>query len=263
MDEQSPSPQPQPKGIAGSDGSAMPYILEHYMMNPTSYEIPLRSLYALNCQTLPLMAGSQIKESSFANPPMQNSTLPLADAASQFKAQLISHISKGPHQYNLPVGFTMSFVRRVFAENLEHVDFPQALTALDYLNNLESRRKKEVIAAFGSLDVEWSLSPSKTIRVSEVHKQDMREKYPGVVRWIESIEAKERDAVSIYKEMCLSLRRWVSSRFPFQGPATGFKLILVFTDSDQRAVAGTIRQSQLHVYVEHTVQFQSARSQST
>ncbi|KAI7977357.1 hypothetical protein EIK77_004773 [Talaromyces pinophilus] len=210
MDEQSPSPQPQPKGIAGSDGSAMPYILEHYMMNPTSYEIPLRSLYALNCQTIPLTAGTKkFKESNFANPPMQNSTLPLADAASQFKAQLISHISKGPHQYNLPVGFTMSFVRRVFADNLEHVDFPQALTALDYLKNLESRRKKEILAAFDSLDVEWSISPSQTIRVSEINKQDLREKYPGVVRWIESIEAKEREAVSIYIKMCLSLRRWL------------------------------------------------------
>lgn len=260
MDEQSPPPQPQPKGIAGSDGSAMPYILEHYMMNPTSYEIPLRSLYALNCQTLPLTAGpKKFKESSFANPPMQNSTLPLADAASQFKAQLISHISKGPHQYSLPVGFTISFVRRVFAENLEHVDFPQALTALDYLNNLESRRKREILAAFESLGAELSTSPSMTIRVSEVHKQELREKYPGVVRWIESIEAKERDAVSIYKSMCLSLRRWVNPNFPH---SICSKLIL-FTDSDQRAVAGTVQQSRLHVYVEHTVQFSSARSQSS
>jgi hypothetical protein len=238
----------------------MPYILEHYMMNPTSYEIPLRSLYALNCQTLPLTAGpKKFKESSFANPPMQNSTLPLADAASQFKAQLISHISKGPHQYSLPVGFTISFVRRVFAENLEHVDFPQALTALDYLNNLESRRKREILAAFESLGAELSTSPSMTIRVSEVHKQELREKYPGVVHWIESIEAKERDAVSIYKSMCLSLRRWVNPSFPH---SICSKLIL-FTDSDQRAVAGTIQQSRLHVHVEHTVQFSSARSQSS
>lgn len=182
------------------------------MMNPNSYEIPLRSLYALNCQTLPLTATpKKFKESNFATTPRQKSTLPLADAASQFKAQLISHISKGPHQYNLPVGFTMSFVRRVFAENLENVDFPQALTALDYLKNLESRRKREILAAFESLGVEWSISPSQTIRASEVHKQDLREKYPGVVRWIESIEAKEREAVSIYIKMCLSLRRWVSS----------------------------------------------------
>ncbi|EED20196.1 conserved hypothetical protein [Talaromyces stipitatus ATCC 10500] len=208
MDEQSSSSKPQPKGIAGSDGSAMPYILEHYMLNPTSYEIPLRSLYALNCQTLPLSPGANFRESNFANPPMQNSTQPLADAASQFKAQLISHISKGPHQYNLPVGFTISFVRRVFAETLEHVDFPQALTALDYLNNLESRRKKEILAAFESLGVELSTSPSLTIRASEVYKQDLKQTYPGVVRWIESIEAKERDAVAIYRKLRLSLRRW-------------------------------------------------------
>lgn len=231
------------------------------MMHPTSYEIPLRSLYALNCQTLPLTAGSRFKESSFANPPMQNSTLPLADAASQFKAQLISHISKGPHQYNLPVGFTMNFVRRVFAENLEHVDFPQALTALDYMNNLESRRKKDVMAAFDSLNVEWSLSPSKTIRVSEVHKQELKEKYPGVVRWIESIETKERDAVSIYKMISISLRRWVSPHFCSTKPCKYTDYFMA--DADQRVVAGTIRQSQLHVNAEHAVQLQSARSQST
>ena len=58
--------------------------------------------------------------------------------------------------------------------------------------------------------MEWSISPSQTVRVSETHKQDLREKYPGVVRWIEMIESKEREAVSIYIKMCLSLRRWVS-----------------------------------------------------
>lgn len=215
MNELSPRSAVPPKGIAASDGSAMPYILEHYMLNPTSYEIPLRKLYALNCQTIPLSAASNFRDSAFANPPMQNSNLPLADAASQFKAQLVQHISKGHHQYDLPVGFLISFVRRVFTDKLETVDFNQALTALDYLHNLEIRRKREILAAFDSLKVVLSTSSSMCIRASEVFKQELKPTHPGCVRWIETIEAKERDAVAIYTKLRLSLRRWVSATFCF------------------------------------------------
>ncbi|QKX56540.1 uncharacterized protein TRUGW13939_03645 [Talaromyces rugulosus] len=199
---------PQEPGIDASDGSAFPLILEHCMLNPASYEIPLRSMYTLNCQTRPLAPNSAFKESAFASPAMQNSPEPVADAASQFKAQLISHIAKSPHQLSLPVGFMVNFVRRVFAANLEIVDFPQALTALDYLKNLERRRHKDVVAAFKSLAIDVSNDSSPFLRCSPHQKQQLQEKYPGVVRWIESIEDKERKAHHYYKNVCVSLRRW-------------------------------------------------------
>lgn len=215
MREQIP-PKPQATGIAASDGSAFPLILEHYMLNPASYEIPLRSMYALNCQTLSLMSPTGVKESAFAKPAVQNSTEPLADAASQFKAQLISQISKSPHQFDLPVGFMVSFVRRVFAANLENVDFPQAFTALDYLRNLERRRKKEIVAAFKCLDIDIRNSKSLFLRISESQKQNLQETYPGVVRWIESIEDRDRKAYHLNKNVDISLRRWVGSSAPWK-----------------------------------------------
>ncbi|KAH8692956.1 hypothetical protein BGW36DRAFT_385593 [Talaromyces proteolyticus] len=200
---------PPSKGIEASDGSAFPLILEHYMLHPASYEIPLRSMYTLNCQTRPLAPNSGFKESAFASPAMQNATEPVADAASQFRAQLISHISKSPHQLSLPVGFMVSFVRRVFASTLENVDFPQALTALDYLKNVERRRQKDVLAAFKSLAIDLSSHTSPFLRSNLEQKQQLQQKYPGVVRWIESIEERDRKAHHYYKNVCLSLRRWI------------------------------------------------------
>ncbi|OKL60763.1 hypothetical protein UA08_04274 [Talaromyces atroroseus] len=193
------------KGMAASDGSSFPLILEHCMLNPSSYEIPLRSMYALNCQTLSLKSAAGLKEAGLAT---QNSTEPLADAASQFKAQLISHISRSPNQFDLPVGFMVSFVRRAFAPNLEDVDFPQAFAALDYLKNLHRRRQKEILAALESLAIDLVPSKSHFLRISQTQKQELQLTYPGVVAWVESIEKRDREAHYLYRNVCLGLRRW-------------------------------------------------------
>jgi hypothetical protein len=242
---------PQEPGIDASDGSAFPLILEHCMLNPASYEIPLRSMYTLNCQTRPLAPNSAFKESAFASPAMQNSPEPVADAASQFKAQLISHIAKSPQQLSLPVGFMVNFVRRVFAANLEIVDFPQALTALDYLKNLERRRHKDVVAAFKSLAIDVSNDSSPFLRCSPHQKQQLQQKYPGVVRWIESIEDKERKAHHYYKNVCVSLRRWVCLIFILSHSISFMADKIV--DLDQRDLAGAIQQGQLSGYAKHPV----------
>lgn len=205
------SSRPQGKGIAASDGSAFPLILEHYMMNPSACEIPLRSMYILNCQTLPLMSATGLKDSAFANAGMQNSNEQLTDAASHFKAQLISHISQSASQFKLPVGFMVSFVRRAFAPNLEDVDFLQAFAALDYLKSLDKRRQRDTLEAFKSLAIDLGRSRSPFLRISHAQKQELELTYPGVVRWVESIEERDRRAYHLYRSVCVSLRRWVRS----------------------------------------------------
>lgn len=44
----------------------------------------------------------------------------------------------------LPPIFLTTFVQKTFPQDFESADFDQALTALDYLRDLEIRRKKEL-----------------------------------------------------------------------------------------------------------------------
>ena len=66
----------------------------------------------------------------------------------------MQHITQLPSQpSSLPPSFVTSFVRKCFPPELEQVDFPQALSALDYLKDLEVRRRREVVAAFDKLGI--------------------------------------------------------------------------------------------------------------
>lgn len=196
-------------GIEASDGSALPLILEHYLAYPGSYEIPLRTMYTLNCAPRSLLrpsaAATGFHESAFAPRNVdQGSSMPGADPAAQFKAHLIAKISKLPTQpCSLPPQFIISFVRRCFPPRLDEVDFPQALTALDYLRDLETRRRKDVTAALKRLAVQ---------RGDPEQKEELRNKYPGVVSWVESIEDKERKLEFLYTQVYLGVRRWVCLR---------------------------------------------------
>jgi hypothetical protein len=94
-----------------------------------------------------------------------------------------------------------SFLRRCFSPNLDEVDFPQALTGLDYLKDLETRRRKEVFAALKRLGID---------REDICGKDEFGKKYPGVLRWLESIEQNERKVEALYTQVYIGLRRWVS-----------------------------------------------------
>ena len=50
--------------------------------------------------------------------------------------------------------FLISFLHCSFAPQLEEVDFYQALTALDYLKDLETRRRKEVVTVLIHLGID-------------------------------------------------------------------------------------------------------------
>ncbi|KAL4775725.1 hypothetical protein BDW60DRAFT_126633 [Aspergillus nidulans var. acristatus] len=179
------------------DGSALTWILDHILRYPGTYEIPLRTMYALNCnnsrQPVP---GTQLPETAFARRPSS----PKSSAAEDLRAQLTHQISRLPSQpCSLPPSFVTSFLRRCFSPQLEDVDFPQALTGLDYLRDLETRRKKEVAAALQRL----GLHPESSRQDPEYLK-----KYPGVVTWLESIKAKGSKVEKLYAEIYIGLRRW-------------------------------------------------------
>ncbi|KAI9041155.1 uncharacterized protein KD926_007266 [Aspergillus affinis] len=189
------------------DGSSFLWIFEHCLRYPETYEMPLRNMYALNCNpTRQPPAATGPPETAFANRTSHSSKSSESSQEapwgrdSDFRAMLTHEISqKGSQPCSLPPTFLITFLRRCFATELEFVDFPQALTGLDYLKDLEVRRKKEVAAALQRLEVQ----PADLRANSE-----FRKKYPGVVVWIEEMNLKNRKMEALYTQIYIGLRRW-------------------------------------------------------
>ncbi|KAF2711481.1 hypothetical protein K504DRAFT_375066 [Pleomassaria siparia CBS 279.74] len=184
-------------------------ILEHVLQYPGSYEIPLRTMYTLNCapraQPLP-------KDMTRASSPAPNSsTSPVSgqfawseaeSATMNFTTQLMGHLGSLPSQpSSLPPAFIISFASRCFHPCLPLVDFPQALTALDYLRDLETRRRKEVAAAYQRLSIHKDSFTADVDAVSE--------RFPGVALWAKNIQGKSKKAELYYSQLWLGLRRWI------------------------------------------------------
>ncbi|EHA24104.1 hypothetical protein ASPNIDRAFT_53243 [Aspergillus niger ATCC 1015] len=183
------------------DGSSLTWIFEHCLRYPGTYEIPLRTMYALNCNpTRQPVPGTRAPETAFHRPTNSSTSQDSLDPAADFRAQLTHQISRLPTQpCSLPPTFVTSFLRRCFTPELEEVDFPQALTALDYLKDFENRRRKEVAAALQRLGVEPNDVKEKT---------ELAKKYPGVLTWLESISAQGRRVEALYTQIYVGLRRW-------------------------------------------------------
>ncbi|PYI25287.1 hypothetical protein BP00DRAFT_105651 [Aspergillus indologenus CBS 114.80] len=184
------------------DGAALTWIFDHCLRYPGTYEIPLRSMYALNCNPTRQQSSSTTRqpETAFHRPTNSSSSQDSMDLAADFRAQLSHQISRLPSQpCNLPPSFVTSFVRRCFTPQLVEVDFPQALTALDYLKDFEIRRRKEVAAALQRLGVE----PEDVKESSEFAK-----KYPGAITWLESLNSRGRRIEALYTQVYVGLRRW-------------------------------------------------------
>ncbi|KAK2809004.1 hypothetical protein FQN50_004278 [Emmonsiellopsis sp. PD_5] len=200
------------------EGSALTWITEHYLSQPESYEIPLRTMYALNSTagahppfsplpphpTSPLFSREP-DGNAFPHPryPMakeqDHAAYRVSSTAALFKAHLMSQMSQLPtQQCSLPPSFITSFVRRCFPEDLGAVDFPQALTALDYLRDLEQRRNKEVMAALNKL----------AVLDDGFDQNDLAKRYPGVAKWLASLEEKTIHASALYSKVYLELRYW-------------------------------------------------------
>lgn len=128
---------------------------------PSTYEftLPLRTIYTLNSAT------------------------PHTSPA-DFKMLLLEHISNIPAQpHTLPPNFLATFVRRTFAAELKNVEFDQALTALDYIRDLENRRKKELekaVRARGENDRKIQGLRTKSIKIEQFYARAIA----GIRRWV-------------------------------------------------------------------------------
>ncbi|KAJ9604086.1 hypothetical protein H2200_011609 [Cladophialophora chaetospira] len=190
-------------------GAGYPWVLEHLLTYPGTYEIPLRTMYTLNATTQhqqqcpPIPSPNSVPGNAFPRQPaspVEEQNMTAVTAAAQLKANLVQHISQIPSQpASLPPSFITSFVRRCFPRELNQVDFPQALTAMDYLKDLEVRRRREVVAALDKLGIDQE----------DISRRDkLAQKYPGVLRWVMDIEESERKVEALYTQVYLGLRRW-------------------------------------------------------
>ena len=93
---------------------------------------------------------------------------------------------------------------------LHLVDFPQSLTALDYLKDLETRRRKEVSRALEHLRIDQNVL--ETAQDSE----ELAKWYPMVADWVRTLENKEKKLDALYTQLYIALRRWVG--FPLFDP---------------------------------------------
>ena len=236
----SPTPDMPAPEITPTDGSAFPLILDHLLYYSGTYEIPLRTMYTNNIlaqsnrPNTPALSNGSSANSSPTSPdspefsehfhPSRRHSM-RHGATDHFKSCLMDQISYLPSQpFSLPPSFITSFVRRSFTEDLCLVDFTQALTALDYLKDLENRRKRELSAALKRLGIE-----KETFRRDS---DDFSKKYPGVTEWVTSMEDKERRVEALYTQLYIGLRRWVSPLV--SSPSSPIVLTCFNLDSHQR-----------------------------
>lgn len=186
---------------SSSTVSSYPSILEHVFTYPASYEIPLRTMYSLNCN--PRGKARSNASSSTASSPLTAQDPWLHDNPTQtFQQTLMDELSQIPNQpVQLPPAFLCSFARKCFQLDLRKVDFPQELTGLDYIKDLETRRRREVAAAMYRLDIDASVLNAEADLLST--------QYPGVAQWVKMIEEKERKVDAIYTQLFIGLRRWI------------------------------------------------------
>lgn len=198
--------------LQNPDGAALTWIFDHCLRYPGSYEIPLRTMYTINCNPTKANNSGNRSPETFFTPRTSTSTKSSrssqeeanVDAAADFRSQLINQISRLPSQpCSLPPTFLSSFLRRCFTAELESVDFPQALTALDYLKDLETRWKKELSSAMQRLNISYEDAQNPK-------QSELAAKYPGVMVWLETINAKARSLETFYTQVYIGLRRWVS-----------------------------------------------------
>lgn len=195
--------------LQNPDGAALTWIFDHCLRYPGSYEIPLRTMYTINCNPAKANNNGNRSPETFFTPRNSTSTKSsrssqedTVDAAADFRSQLINQISRLPSQpCSLPPSFLSSFLRRSFTAELESVDFPQALTALDYLKDLETRWKKEMSSALQRLNISYEDAQNP-------QQSELGAKYPGVLAWLETMNAKGRTLEATYTQIYVGLRRW-------------------------------------------------------
>jgi hypothetical protein len=166
-------------------------------------------MYSLN-SAAPALSGASTPGASTNSSPVlpkfPQNAYDTRTAAQVFKTSIMDQIAQLPQQpASLPPAFVSEFLKKIFSPELEMVDFPQALTALDYLKDLEIRRRKDVAFALKHHGVD------RTALETAQGVEELAKWYPVVGEWVRGLESKEKRADALYTQLYVSLRRWVSA----------------------------------------------------
>lgn len=157
-------------------------------------------MFAINLT--PTLSSGSTPEASPSSSSFLGQHLSGQNASDHFKECLLNHLKQLPsRQVSLPASFISSYVRKCFPQELCDVDFTMALTALDYLKDLESRRRRELAHVFERLGLDKNRLGEAELEVGRAH-----------LDWAVSMHAKDGKVESLYTEVYVALRRWV--RYP-------------------------------------------------
>lgn len=208
---------------SSSNASSYQLILDHVFSCPSTYELPLRTIFAHNSNQHLTSPSPSVPISPIEPPDAQQ------QAAAEFTTSLMSHMSQLPSQPgSLPSSFICTFLRKCFPPNLLLVDFPQALTGLDYLKDLENKRKKEIHGAFERLGID------RASLKDDFKMAQLKRRHPHVVKWMDEIEVQERKVEALYTGLFVGIRRWVCylvhPRRPLRSPAPANRALQIIVN---------------------------------
>ena len=191
-------------------GSTYSLILEHVLSYPGTFELPYLTMTAVppnaTSERTPdnwLSKEDRKRQQLEDVPPV---TTPLQSATADFITCLSRSIGHSPSQpCSLPPSFTSSFLRRCFPSELSLVDFPHALIGLEYLDDINTRRRRDVSNAKKRLGIDPKVG---------VNSLPM-DGSPGLEAWLREVNNIERKAEALYTQLYVALRRWVSDTIEF------------------------------------------------
>ncbi|OMP82550.1 hypothetical protein BK809_0006860 [Diplodia seriata] len=149
-------------------------------------DLPLRTMYILNC-------------ASRGQHPLPSNAKGI-EGVPEFTSILQTEMSQLPLQRtSLPYVFVRKFVKETFCqEELGRVNFSQALTALDYLKDIEMRRQKMVQDMWQRVDIEtWESIEEKVSRDE------------AIIRLFNILNRKEKYLGELYAWLYVHLRQWI------------------------------------------------------
>ena len=181
--------------------------MDHILSYPGTYDISLRRMYELNSGQRTVNPPSAAPSPSLNSNSPTKTSFPWTDhqsRATQFAASLSEQIATPKHvPGSFPPAFVTNFVKKIFAADLPMVDFDNALTALDYMKDLEMRRRRDVAAALRSVGVHDTAADMVDL-TDETVGRDKR-----MTAWINLLEGREKRADALYTQCYLSVRRWI------------------------------------------------------
>ncbi len=218
------------------------WIADHLMTSPSTYQMPLRAMWELNAPggelstrhqrhhpgstpgTPSSRSGSGISHEGISSYEEEDASARSSSSATSFTPSTLSslrdprdtlatlHANVMQHfttttttspGANMPLTTITNFVREALPGELRQVRFSEGLTCLDFLREIETKRRRE----WAGVRIRLGVPPDQGGRASYTERV---EDGSPVDAWIQAMTEKEQDAESLYSQVYVGVRHWVS-----------------------------------------------------